>query len=73
MENGNVLINLGKGHRDMFSLLIFILKTCIFQVLKGNFLREELSVLKNEISAIEEITQTLPDFCPASTDHSLEV
>merc|ERR1739836_161451 len=38
------------------------------QVLKGNFLREELSVLKNEISAIEEITQTLPDFCPASTD-----
>ena len=22
MENGNVLINLGKGHRDMFSLFI---------------------------------------------------
>ena len=46
--------------------------TFYFQVLKANFMRDELSAMEKEIIAIEEITQTLPNFCPSSSDHCLE-
>merc|ERR1712131_309554 len=42
------------------------------QILKANFMREELTKLESEIEAIEEITDTLPDSCPSSSEHCLE-
>ena len=43
-----------------------------FQIPKANFMRDELSAMEKEINTIKEITQTLPDFCPSSSDHCLE-
>ena len=43
-----------------------------FQIPKANFMRDEIATIEKEITTIKEITQTLPDFCPSSSDHCLE-
>jgi len=40
---------------------------------KSQVIEQELSILTTEIKSIEEIAATLPDFCPDTSEYSLEV
>ena len=60
---------------DMIGLSIYMseLRYLLLQIMKKQSIVLEISTVKSEMSAIEQITETLPAFCPAAaTAHCLE-
>ena len=49
-----------------------VLNSFHFQIAKRQLHEQEISILRKEIQSIEEISNTLPDFCPSPGDHCLE-